>query len=105
MVDATGFTLDAEDRAVVSGDLTLDTVAGLYRQSSEVLARASGKLRSLDLAGVGRVDSSGLALLLQWEAATGCESLEVRNAPDDLVSLARLCDAQDLLRLNGRDPA
>lgn len=103
--DAIGIRFD-DGVARISGDLTLDTVAGIYRQAGEALRHDGERLDSVDLDAVERVDSSGLALLLQWQAAREREdgSLEIRNAPDDLLRLARLCGAQDLLHLNDREP-
>lgn len=97
------FTQDKAGSTAVRGPMTLATVTGLYQ-------RAAGRFnispdeQVLDLAEVTRVDSSGLALLLEWQAQknrTG-GSLVMRNAPNDLLRLANLCDAQDLLHINGR---
>jgi phospholipid transport system transporter-binding protein len=67
---------------------------------------ASPPVEQIDLAGVTTIDSAGLALLLEWQSrahAAGRE-LTVRNAPDGLLRLARLCEAVDLLNLSGREP-
>ena len=46
-----------------------------------------------------RADSSGLALLLEWQALARQQQrkLKISNAPDTLLSLARLCEADNLL--------
>jgi ABC-type transporter Mla MlaB component len=70
--------------------------------SAQVLDAAGGPVR-LDLAGVDAVDSSGLALLLEWQALRPREGrLQIINAPKSLLSLAQLCEAVDLLELSGR---
>ena len=59
----------------------------------------------LDLDAVPKVDSSGLALLLEWQsiARRAGRSLHIRNAPADLLSLASLCEANDFLAIEGRN--
>ena len=85
----------------VSGDLTLGTVAGLYEQSRKILP---GDIETVDLAGVSRIDSAGLALLLEWQAAAHRNSrpLAFRDAPEDLLRLAALSEATRLLGLSAR---
>ena len=89
--------------AELAGDLTFNTVRGLAMEAAAVFA-ANTSIRQLDLANIKRVDSSGLALLLEWQAsAKKCGTLlQVIHAPDDLVSLAKLCEAQELLQLQTR---
>lgn len=102
--DANGIRFD-DGVARISGDLGLDTVAGIYQQAGEALRHDGERVDIVDLDAVERIDSSGLALLLQWQAAREREDarLEIRNAPDDLLRLARLCGAEDLLRLSRRE--
>jgi phospholipid transport system transporter-binding protein len=89
--------------ANLSGALTFESTPGLYRES-ENLFRSHTPVSSIDLSGVTAVDSTGLALLLEWQAtrrpASG--SLHIINAPSNLMSLARLCDAIELLKMSGR---
>ena len=98
-------TLDIDDGGTMrlSGPLTFATTPGLYRQSESRLAEGAA-LQTIDLEGVSRVDSAGLALLLEWQARRRAEGSElaVRKAPAGLVSLARLCEAVELLNLTGR---
>ena len=97
------YSIDASGHAQVRGDLTLDTVASVYRQAEESAAKGV-QPSEMDLGGVTRVDSSGLALILEWQARARRigQTLKISNAPDDLLSLAGLCEAAGLLELNGR---
>ena len=97
------YSIDASGRASVSGELTLDTVADVFRQAEDSARRGQQPLE-VDLAGVTRVDSSGLALILEWQARANRnrQHLKLSNAPADLLSLAGLCEAAGLLQLNGR---
>ena len=53
----------------------------------------------VDLAGVSRADSAGLALLLEWSvsAAAAGRSLRYRNVPSAIASLAGISDVAELL--------
>lgn len=89
--------------ASLAGPLTFETVARLFR-AMEKSAAGEPPPEQIDLAGVTTIDSAGLALLLEWQSrarAAGRE-LTVRNAPDGLLRLARLCEAMDLLNISGR---
>jgi len=87
----------------VLGDMTFGSVRMLYEQAESILGTGS-KIRQIDLALVENVDSSGLALLLEWQAAARRNNagFSITHAPADLLSLAKLCEAQELLQLEGR---
>jgi phospholipid transport system transporter-binding protein len=93
----------AADVASISGDMNFQTVQALAETAKSVLGKDSA-IRKLDLAAVKHVDSSGLALLLEWQSSVSKKghAFQIIHAPDDLVSLARLCEAQDLLQLHSR---
>jgi ABC-type transporter Mla MlaB component len=97
-------TSGSKDSASISGDLTFNRVAALYQQAQSLLGPDSS-IRQLDLAEVQAVDSSGLALLLEWQAAAKRRGsfLKITHAPADLLSLAKLCEAQELLQLAERN--
>lgn len=94
--------LEVRDGAArISGDLTFTTVSALYDEMSRV-ARSGGLPGSVDLSEVGRIDSAGLALLLEWQAAYRSEKgrdqlMDVSHPPDALIKIARLCDAEAYL--------
>jgi len=100
MNDTSQFSIDTSGKAAISGPLTLNTVTALYEQARNEAARGR-HIVELDLDEVPSVDSSGLALLLEWQASAD-ESLHIRNAPADLLSLVNLCEASDLLTIDGR---
>ena len=98
------FSIDHSGLARVKGPLTLETVTIIYNQA--MAEAAEGRhIGSLDLEAVSRVDSSGLALMLEWQSAAGGagRTLKIRNAPPGLLSLVNLCEASDLLTIEGRD--
>jgi len=84
------------DRMLVSGALTLASVAAALEEGNAAIA--SG-VRSIDLGEVGDLDSSALALLLAWlrQAKRADRVLEFTNLPQGLTTIARLYGVADLL--------
>jgi phospholipid transport system transporter-binding protein len=84
------------DRMLVSGPLTLATVAGALREGSDVIAMGA---REIDLGGVEELDSSALALLLGWlrEAKRRDRSLSFVRMPAGLTTIAELYGVAGLL--------
>jgi len=89
--------------ANLAGALTFKSTPDLYHET-EKLFNGSVPVASINLSGVTSVDSAGLALLLEWQATQGpvSSSLQFIGAPPTLMSLARLCDAVELLNISGR---
>jgi phospholipid transport system transporter-binding protein len=98
-------TIEAGEQgcANLTGALTFESTPSLYKES-ENLFKSPAPISSINLSGVTAVDSAGLALLLEWQAAqqTVSNNLRYLNAPSSLMSLARLCDAIELLNMTGR---
>lgn len=88
--------------ARLTGELTFESVPGLYSNAQSVLPET---MKSIDLSAVTAVDSAGLALLLEWQASrkSSSSALTFINAPSSLLSLASLCEATELLNVSGRD--
>ena len=84
------------DRMVVSGALTLASVATVLREGSVAIGEG---VRTVDLAEVSELDSSALALLLAWlrEAKRQDRGLEFANLPQGLTTIARLYGVAELL--------
>lgn len=88
----------------VRGDLSFDTVPGLWAQS-ERLFRSADRVE-LDLGEVGRTDSAGLALLvaLTRRARERGQGIHYSHFPEQLLAMARLSGLSDVLALDG-EPA
>jgi phospholipid transport system transporter-binding protein len=84
------------DRMLVSGALTLASVAADLEQGKAAIAEG---VRSVDLGEVGELDSSALALLLAWlrEAKRKGRALEFANLPQGLTTIASLYGVAELL--------
>lgn len=81
----------------LSGPLSLETVPGYWRRARALLRPDTGL--TLDLSGVERADSSGLALLVSLlrEARASQTALQFANIPAQLHSLARVSGVEGLL--------
>lgn len=81
----------------LQGELTFDTVSELLASSQALLA-ALPHIR-IDLAGVDRSDSAGLALLVEWArlAALGRQTIDFINPPSQMRALAHVSGLDDVL--------
>ena len=84
------------ERMIVSGALTLATVAAALAEGDVAIREG---VRTVDLAEVGELDSSALALLLAWlrEAKRQNRALAIANLPQGLTTIARLYGVAELL--------
>lgn len=84
------------ERLMVSGSLTLANVATALAEGNAAIGEGA---RTVDLADVGELDSSALALLLAWlrEAKRRNLSLVFANLPQGLTTIARLYGVAELL--------
>lgn len=85
------------DTLALSGGLMFANAAQVFEQAGQALEH--GAQRKLDLSGVTRADSAGLAcvLALLAHASRAGRSLQVTHLPDSLRTLAEVCDARELL--------
>ena len=89
------------DTARLVGDLTFGTVTRLFDRM-DALRKERNMPPVIDLSGVEQIDSSGLALLLEWQSqftgrSENSPRLDIRHPPESLVKIARLCDAENYL--------
>ncbi len=89
-----------EGRFRVVGSLCFACARGVLQASRRSFRGASSL--DIDLAGVDRTDSAGLSLLVEWsrQAQAAGQSLIIRNAPQQLRSMARLVGVEALLGLD-----
>jgi len=93
------FQLDRRGDGVlaVTGELTFDTAHAALLALREGLR--AGDVGALDLAGLERSDSAGLSCVLAVlaEKRSQGRSLAVRNLPEGMRMLARVCEVEPLL--------
>jgi phospholipid transport system transporter-binding protein len=83
----------------MSGDVTMSSVSALFATGINLQPNAEVLV---DLAGLQRVDSSAVSLMLAWvrEAQRKQVVLRFTNVPENLRSLANLYGVAELLSLN-----
>ena len=88
----------------LGGEMNFMSTPGMYREL-ESRFTGSGSILNIDLAGINHSDSSGLALLLEWQAMVNRldQQLYITNAPENLLRLAKLCEADKLMDISGRE--
>ncbi|UCC56535.1 MAG: STAS domain-containing protein [Gammaproteobacteria bacterium] len=79
------------------GKLGFTTVSGLLKSTPRSFS-ANGDIK-LDLSGVVRADSAGLALLVEWlrDFERNGRSIEFLNMPGQMQSIARVCGLAEIL--------
>jgi phospholipid transport system transporter-binding protein len=84
------------DSLLLEGALTLDTVPGLVDAVKEHLREGA---RVIDFRGVTEVDSSAVALALEWLRLAGesKKGLRLTNLPAAMQNLAKLYGVSELL--------
>lgn len=91
------FEHQADGRFAIHGDLTFQTVVPALEESKTLFADHS--TIELDLAGVTRADSAGLALMLEWVnwARGTAREIRYRNIPRQVISIAQISEVEDML--------
>lgn len=89
-----------DGRYAVSGELSFDTVPAVWQQTRDWFA--AGGVSTVDLVGVTRADSAGLAMLLEWvgEAQRRGGHVTFDNVPEQMHALARLTGLVSVLNLD-----
>ena len=86
-------------RLALRGDLTFATVETLHEPAARLLSAQQAGRVEVDLGGISRSDSAGLALLVGFIAAARDASLQLSfvGVPDRLRAIARISEVDSLL--------
>ena len=85
----------------LTGALSFESLPGVLAESAQFTARTDLPDRLvIDFAGITDIDSSAVALLLEWrrEALARGKTLEFVNLPANLLALATLYGVADLIQ-------
>lgn len=85
----------------LDGALSFETLPSVLERTQQFVARPDvPDALTIDFAGVGTVDSSAVALLLEWRrlAASLAKRLVFVNLPANLLALAQLYGVADLIQ-------
>jgi len=91
------FRARGEGRFELVGDLGFQSVVKALDESKSLFSKHSSI--ELDLAGVRRADSAGLALMLEWVnwARNNAHELRFSNIPAQIISIAQISEVEDML--------
>lgn len=93
--------LDTDDSGTwkAEGELTFASVPALQDRSPDRFSSPPG---TLDLSGVERIDSAGIALVVEWarRARTAGGTMRLVNVPDGMLSLAKTTGLAQLLNID-----
>lgn len=90
--------LDQGDgRFALQGALSFATANDILKRSESVFSGHDAL--EIDLSGIDKADSAGLALLIEWKAqAAGRQAgIHFKNVPDNLLAIARTSEVEDLI--------
>lgn len=88
---------EGEGHFVLTGDMTFGTAERILRASEDPFEHHTRI--EVDLSGVGKSDSAGLALLLEWITWANHTVREIRfvDIPERIVAIAKTTEVDDLL--------
>lgn len=94
---AVEFQPQGEGRFRVAGDLGFGTASAALARSRRLFRDHA--VIELDLSGVRRADSAGLALLLEWVnwARNNAREIQFHHIPAQLVAIAQISEVDDML--------
>jgi phospholipid transport system transporter-binding protein len=91
----------AAEVLALNGELSFETIPGVLAESAEYAARSDLPERlTIDFAAITGVDSSAVALLLEWrrQALRRGKTLIFANLPANLMALAELYGVAELIQ-------
>lgn len=93
-------TLADDGRLLLTGELSMGTVPILLKQGY-LQDRSDAEIR-VDLQGVERADSAGVALLIEWQRTASRQQRRIsfQNIPPQMLAIARLSGVDELLSLS-----
>jgi phospholipid transport system transporter-binding protein len=79
------------------GEMSFETVAQILKSSEQSFAQHAET--QVNLSQVGKADSAGLALLLEWKAQARNRNAVIRfvAVPDSLLAIAKTTEVSDLI--------
>jgi phospholipid transport system transporter-binding protein len=89
----------APGHITLRGRLALDTATYAYEQGLAIIQAEREERIEIDCARVTKVDSAGLAVLIDWMAAARVQGhrLCVSHVPAELAALAKISEVEEIL--------
>jgi len=86
-----------EGRFILKGDVSFATADRILKASEKVFSQHVSL--EVDMSQVGKADSAGLALMLEWKTLAVSRDAEIRYTaiPKSLIAIAATSEVSDLL--------
>ena len=86
-----------DGRFVLSGEMSFSTANDILKCSESVFGEHASL--EIDMSGVERADSAGLALLLEWKSQAAQRQCNIRFVamPESLLAIAKTTEVSELL--------
>jgi len=90
-----------DGRFHLKGELSFQTVPKFFSANRDIFKDADKDLH-IDLDGISRADSAGIALLIEWQRQAQQQNLKISfyNIPSQLMAIARLSGVESILNLS-----
>ena len=84
-------------RFAVKGAMSFATANALLRRSEKLFGRHQSL--EIDLSGVEKADSAGLALIIEWKSQAASRQVDMRidGMPETLIAIAKTSEVENLL--------
>jgi phospholipid transport system transporter-binding protein len=86
-----------DGRFELSGEMSFHTANGILKSSARIFQRYESLV--VDMSNVGKADSAGLALLIEWRAQSRQRAAKIQyvGVPESLLAIATTCEVDDLI--------
>ena len=77
----------------------MGSVPHVINQAKHLFKGKQGAIMVVDLAGVRRIDSAGLALLVEWLRQAQCKGISIHfeNIPSQMRAIVTVCGLEEIL--------
>lgn len=92
-------SLTADGQVKLEGLLNFESVPRVWQETQSLLSQSTHTLLQLDLSGVGRSDSAGIAFLIEcmrFSRQIG-KKINYKNVPEQMLAIVRVCDLEQIL--------
>ena len=88
---------EGDGRFTLTGAMSFATANDILTKSDSLFSRHAAL--EIDLAGVEKADSAGLALIIEWKSQAANREAAIRfsNLPESLLAIARTTEVEDLI--------
>lgn len=92
-------SLGTDGQVTLEGLLTFESVPRVWQETQSFLSQSSQALLQLDLGGVSRSDSAGIAFLIECLRFSRQldKKINYKNVPEQMLAIVRVCDLEQIL--------